>query len=194
MRGVPRPTCHAAPRLACTLLCAAALAACIERPFQEGPPPKAKVDRAALRDVLLSAVPEGMVPVGALFGNAAELVGYRVEPPQIVPGQRLRITLLWRCKGELEPWHVFVHLDDPNGGGERIHAEHEPAGGRYPTDAWRPGELIADSFAVSAGRTPLGLYLGFYSTGETRLTLNSAGRGRDDGANRLLAGTIPLAR
>ena len=194
------PRAHASSALA--LAAALALPACIERPYdgtagssaQVAAAPKAQVDRGSLRDVLLTAVPEGMVPVGALFGGAAELVGYRAEPPQIVPGQRLRLTLVWRCKSELEPWHVFVHLDDASGGSERIHAEHDPAGGRFPTDAWKAGDLIADSFTVTAGRTALNLYLGLYSNGENRLVMNSPGRGRDDGANRLLAGTIPLAK
>jgi hypothetical protein len=179
------------PSLALPLLVLAA--GCIERPYQDAPPPKPQVDKSQSREVLLTSVPEGTIPVGALFGNAAELVGYKVEPPQIVPGQRLRITLVWRCRAELEPWHVFVHLDDATGG-ERIHAEHEPAGGRYPTEAWKPGDLIADAFTVTAGRSPLNLFLGFYSNGENRLTMNSPGRGHDDGNNRLLAGTIPLAK
>lgn len=185
----------AAARLAalpCALL-AALLCGCIERPWQDGPPPRTQVDRTALREFLLTAPPEGLVPVGARFGNAAELVGYRVDPPVLVPGQRTTVTLVWRCLAELEPWHVFVHLDDASGTGERIHAEHDPVGGRFPTDAWRPGDLIADPFSITAGRSPLHLFLGFYSQGESRLTLNSAGRGRDDGSNRLYAGTLAQA-
>jgi hypothetical protein len=38
------------------------------------------------------------------------------------------------------------------------------------------------------------LFIGFYSTGENRLALTSAGRGRDDGNNRLFAGVLPLAK
>jgi hypothetical protein len=44
------------------------------------------------------------------------------------------------------------------------------------------------------GRNPILLFLGFYSTGDNRLALTSAGRGRDDGDNRLLAGVLPLAK
>jgi len=178
-----------------SLAAAVLLSSCIERPFEtpQGQPQRAQVDRSALRDVLVP-VPADATPVGAVFGNAAELVAYKLEPPQLVPGQRSRLTLYWRCKAELEPWHIFVHLDDATGTGERIHAEHDPAGGRFPTDAWRPGDTIADSFYFMAGRDPLLLYVGFYSQGETRLPLTSPGRGRDDGTNRLLAGALPLAR
>lgn len=176
--------------LALALLCCA----CIERPFDE---PQARahtqVDRAALRDALVPPPPDA-VAVGAVFGNAAELLAYKLEPPQMAAGQRATLTLYWRCRAEMEPWHIFVHLDDATGSGERIHAEHDPVGGRFPTDAWKPGDFIADSFSFVAGSHPLVLYLGFYSQGENRLPLTSPGRGKDDGNNRLLAGVLPVAR
>src|SRR5207248_11031725 len=109
--------------------------------------------------------------VGAVFGNYAELLAYKLEPPALVTGQRSKLTLFWRCRAEMEPWHIFVHLDDASGTGERIHAEHEPAGGRFPTDAWKAGDGIADSFFFIPGRSPLLLFLGFYSAGENRLPL-----------------------
>jgi hypothetical protein len=175
---------------AALLLCTA----CIERPFDEavGPAARAQVDRSALRDVL-APPPADATPVGAVFGNAAELLAYKLEPPALVPGQRSKLTLYWRCRAELDAWHIFVHLDDATGTGERIHAEHDPAGGRFPTDAWKPGDLIADSFFFIPGRNPLLLYLGFYTQGDNRLPLSTPGRGRDDGNNRLLAGLLPLA-
>ncbi len=94
----------------------------------------------------------------------------------------------------MEAWHIFVHLDDATGTAGRIHAEHDPAGGRFPTDAWKPGDLIADSIWFVPGSKPLMLYLGFYTQGENRLNLTSPGRGRDDGNDRLLAGVLPIAR
>jgi hypothetical protein len=168
---------------------------CIERAYEgaQGPPARAQVDRSALRDVLVPPPPDATA-VGAMFGNAAELLAYKLEPPALVPGQRSKLTLYWRCRAEMEPWHIFVHLDDATGTGERIHAEHDPAGGRFPTDAWRPGDLIADSIPFVPGQHPLLFFLGFYSSGENRLPLTSPGRGRDDGNNRLLAGILPLAR
>jgi hypothetical protein len=168
-------------------------AACIERPFEDaGPAQRTQVDRSALRDVMVAPPPDA-TPVGAVFGNSAELLAYKIEPPALVPGQRARLTLYWRCKAEMDQWHIFVHLDDATGTGERIHAEHDPAGGRFPTDAWKPGDLIADSIWFIPGRDPLALFLGFYTQGENRLTLNTPGRGRDDGNNRLLAGVLPIA-
>ena len=176
--------------LVLALLCCA----CIERPFEEGQqaPARPQVDRSALRDVMVPPPPDA-TPVGAVFGNAAELLAYKLEPPALVPGQRARLTLYWRCRATLDPWHIFVHLDDAAGTGERIHGEHDPVGGRFPTDAWKPGDVIADSFWFIPGRDPLLLFLGFYSEGDNRLALTSPGRGRDDGNNRLLAGVLPVA-
>src|SRR5207248_710192 len=132
---------------------------CIERPPRDAqltPAQRSQVDRNALRDVLLTQLPPDIVPVGALFGNAAELVGYKLEPPQLVLGRYARLTLFWRCRAELaEPWHVFIHLDDASGTGARINKDHDPAGGRFPTDAWRPGDLIADAFVFPVERVPL---------------------------------------
>ena len=177
--------------LAAVLICAA----CIERPFEEPQSAQARgqVDRNSLRDVLIPP-PADAIAVGAAFGNSVELLAYKLEPPQMVPGQRAKLTLYWRCLSELDRWHIFVHLDDATGSGARIHAEHDPAGGRFPTDAWKPGDLIADTiWFVPAGK-PLMLYLGFYTQGENRLTLTTPGRGRDDGNDRLLAGLLPATR
>ena len=174
-----------------TLLALLALCACIERPWQD-PPQKREVDRGALSDVLLTAVPPGLTPLGAVFGGSAELVGYRLEPAALVPGQRTRLTLVWRCRAEMDSWRIFVHLDDP--AGSRIHAEHDPAGGRYPTDAWRPGDLVADAIVFTPGTNPLRFYVGLYTQGENRLHLDSPGRGHDDGKDRLLAGVLPAGR
>ena len=84
--------------LAVALLCTA----CIERPFDQpqSAQARAQVDRSALRDVLVPPPPDAVV-VGAVFGNAAELLAYKLEPPQMVPRQRAKLTLYWRCKAEM---------------------------------------------------------------------------------------------
>ncbi len=186
----------AIPLCRCLLTASLALASmsCIERPYESAPTQRMQFDRSSVRDALVTGVPPDMIPVGAIYGNAAELLGYRIEPAPLMPGQRARITLYWRCRGPLEPWHIFVHLDDANGSGDRIHAEHDPVQGRFPTNAWQPGDIIADAFVVQIGRVPLNMFIGFFAESESRLTLDSPGRGRDDGSNRLFAGLLPLAQ
>src|SRR5256885_301658 len=68
------------------------LAACIERPWNDV---KGRaVDRSALSDVLLQAPPAGTIPVGAVFGGQAELVGYKLDPLVLVAGQRATLLLV----------------------------------------------------------------------------------------------------
>src|SRR2546423_9858156 len=97
-------------RMRPSLLLLLLVAACIERPWKDAP--GRAVDRSALGDVLLQAPPAGMIPVGAVFGAQAELVGYNFDPPTPVPGQSPHATLLWRCKAEKVTWRIFVDLDD----------------------------------------------------------------------------------
>src|SRR2546428_8335076 len=89
-----------------TLPALLALCACIERPWQDTPQ-KREVDRGALADVLLTAVPPGLTPVGAVFGGAAELVGYRVEATAPLPRQRMRPEPVLRCPAEVDSLRIF---------------------------------------------------------------------------------------
>jgi len=192
-------------RLASLIVLTLAASSCIDRPYDgngtNGTAPSAAAasrgpfDRASVRDALLTQVPPDAIPVGAVFGGAVELVGYRVEPSVVVPNGKMRLIFYWRCRKQLEDWHIFVHLDDATGQTpDRIHAEHDPVLGRFHTGDWRPGDLIADPVVVQAGKSPIAIFLGFYSDGESRLSLDTPGRGRDDGNNRLFAGTIPIGQ
>ena len=81
---------------------------------------------------------------------------------EVGPGERVTMDCLWEC---LKPvpggLGLFVHLEGP--GGARIQADHSP---EVPTDAWRPGEKMADSFEiVFPENAPAGKYkilLGWY--------------------------------
>jgi len=54
--------------------------------------------------------------VGAVFGNAAELLAYNLEPPDGGwPADQADALLALRA--EMEPWHIFVHLDDATAAG-----------------------------------------------------------------------------
>ena len=98
------------------LLCAA----CIERPFEEGQAaPRAQVDRSALREVMVPP-PSDATPVAAVFGNAAELLAYKLEPPALVAGQRAKLPVIegreplaagtWVRTGNSQHAHWKSHL------------------------------------------------------------------------------------
>ena len=46
-------------------------------------------------------------------------------------------------------WKTFVHIDLP--GTARVNADHDPGGGRCPTAAWQPGDIVVDHFSATFG-------------------------------------------
>jgi hypothetical protein len=72
------------------------------------------------------------------------LIGYDQGPHPPRPGQELRVTLYWQTQGELEGvYSSFVHLVDEEG--QRVAgSDQQPGGAFYPTDLWRPGEILRD--------------------------------------------------
>ncbi len=110
----------------------------------------------------------------AHFGTNIELVGVRTA--------RGSITFYWRATTPIaEAYSIFVHLLDENGAmvGQ---ADGLPYGNRYPTWAWRPGQIIEDRRdLVAAGFDPARLHtvaVGIYVPAtETRLTARA-----EDGA------------
>lgn len=153
-------------------------------------------DRSGLGDVIARAAPAGLTPVDARLGDGIELVGWQAEPARPRPGDRVTVTLYWKAvEPPQESWKVFVHADPVGGRGGRINGDHEPAQGRYPTQVWREGEVVKDPFtlAVPAGYPASGieLWVGMFE-GNDRLEVESRGRVRTDGRDRILAGVVPL--
>jgi hypothetical protein len=87
------------------------------------------------------------------------LVGYDQEPHHIRPGQELRVTLYWQTQGGLEGvYSSFVHLVDEEGQGV-AGSDQQPGGAFYPTDLWRPGEILRDEHVFTVPpETPPGTY------------------------------------
>jgi hypothetical protein len=96
------------------------------------PPPAAAVEAAA--------------PL-ARFGDL-ELVGVELPQDALTVGQPAAVRLLWRAAApladDLRPALRLVHQD----GWLAAEWSHSPAGGRYSTDRWRPGEVIADDYVL----------------------------------------------
>jgi hypothetical protein len=87
------------------------------------------------------------------------LIGYDQEPLSPRPGEELRVTLYWQTQGELEGvYSTFVHLVDEEG--QRVAgSDQQPGGAFYPTDLWRPGEVLRDEHALTVPpETPPGRY------------------------------------
>ena len=178
------------------LLAASVLAAaCVERAPGSGGARRAR-DRSAAMTFLGPAAPPRHV-ARAVFGNVIALDGWDLEPETLSPGAGATLTLRWRALDEVEgSWKVFVHVDG-RVGQPRIIADHWPAGGTWPTDAWVRGESVRDPvrFAIPEGYpgTAIDIWVGFYQ-GEERLRIVNADEARTDGRDRLLLATVPLGR
>lgn len=110
-------------------------------------------------------------PIGATFGNFAELLGVEIEPKSIAPFEPLQVTLVWRV---LQPttnnYVVGVHLagvDNTYYGGSM----HLPAKGNYATSLWQPGDIFRDHYTLymenaSDGKLP--------SAGKIKVTMYCA--------------------
>lgn len=113
--------------------------------------------------------------------TVARLLGYRIVPKEIRPGDTVEVTLYWKALARTrEPQIVFVHLMSDVG---TIIAQRDtyPGLGRYPTTAWNPGVAFVDTYRVpipdSAYAPDSGyVQVGLYSSQGPRLT---TGDGQD---------------
>ncbi len=185
------PQAGRAALLAASLLAAA----CVERAPGSGATRRAP-DRSAAAAFLRPAT-SPRHPTRAVFGNVIALDGWDLVPETLSPGTSATLTLRWRALDEVEgTWRVFVHVDG-RAGQPRINADHWPAGGTWPTDAWVRGEAVLDpvSFTIPERYPPgdaLDIWVGFYR-GEERLKIVNTGEVRHDGRDRLFLATVPLA-
>jgi 4-amino-4-deoxy-L-arabinose transferase-like glycosyltransferase len=87
-----------------------------------------------------------------------ELVGVELPAQPLAAGEPVPVRLLWRAAApladDLRPTVRLVHQD----GWLAAEWSHAPAGGRYSTDRWQPGEVIADDYLLAPQPVGPGLY------------------------------------
>lgn len=146
-------------------------------------------DRSDLHGkLILDKAPADMTPVEAVFGERLQLMGYTLDPARPQPGDRVTVTFFWQAlKTVAEDYKVFVHGDAIGGKASRLHGDHYPAEGEYPTDVWQVGEVVADPFSIwippGYGPRRLGLYTGLYKK-KYRVPLTDRGKAHGTGDNR----------
>jgi hypothetical protein len=96
--------------------------------------------------------------VGARFGDRIALLGFEAVD-SLSPGAEFDVALYWEAQQPPEDdYVVFVHLMDASG---RLVASHDgpPMGGRFPTRAWLPGDVVPDvhQLVLDPG-APAGVY------------------------------------
>jgi hypothetical protein len=95
----------------------------------------------------VATVQTGAATPLARFGDL-ELISVELPDQPLVQGQPVPVRLLWRAAAsladDLRPALRLVHQD----GWLAAEWSHAPTGGRYSTDRWQPGEVIADDYLV----------------------------------------------
>jgi 4-amino-4-deoxy-L-arabinose transferase-like glycosyltransferase len=118
----------------------------------------------------IDAIPN---PVRVDFGSSpgttetavARLLGYQVTPTEITPGDVVEVTLYWEALARTEQNHVvFVHLMSDT---RAMMAQRDtyPGLGRYPTTAWDPGAVFADTYRVHVPETAYAPDQGYVQVG-----------------------------
>jgi hypothetical protein len=115
-----------------------------------------------LADAQIAAIPNSM---DVQFGDAARLLGYEVEPAAIEPGGTVEVTVYWQALARTDLYHVvFVHLLSDTGVMIAQRDTH-PGLGRYPSTAWEPGVVFADTYRVHVPETAYAPDAGYVQVG-----------------------------
>ncbi|MEP7356986.1 MAG: hypothetical protein ABI847_07075, partial [Anaerolineales bacterium] len=131
----------------------------------------------------LAGLPAAATRLDAVLGGVAILRGYEIRPQTVRPGERVDVTLYWETVAPTDlPYSVYIHLIDQE---QTLVAQHDtyPGLGRYPTTAWRPGHLFADTYKVELPATAyapgvLQVSAGLWQTetGDRAFLLDSSGQ------------------
>jgi hypothetical protein len=148
----------------------------------------------AVRANLLATAPAPKYAVNADLDGKVVYLGMDVDPATAEPGKELKVTHYWKSVAPTgDGWKMFTHVEGP-GHQNYINADHGPVGGKYPVTQWKPGEIIRDQHTVtlpaSWNHDSVMIYVGLWQ-GPKRLAVKS---GPSDGADRVLAATIPVKK
>lgn len=108
----------------------------------------------------LAAPPPLAYPLRATLGEGIRLLGYDA-PALTAPRQGVwRVTLYWQSAAPpAESYRVRLRLVGPGGHVWWEEGDHLPVSDHYPTNAWRPGEVVPDYHQVPVDATlPPGNY------------------------------------
>jgi hypothetical protein len=192
-------------RLAPALLLGAGLSACIiDAPTGQS---QSTPDRPRLSTPNLGPA---TVRVGAVLAQATvgsdkvedkvELQTAQFQPPQLIPGDQMKIVLTFKVLETIpDDYVVFVHVEDVDGKMERINVDHRPMGGNYLTTEWKKGETVRDEFGFAVPQNiqirGVNVFAGLWDPkGDRRMKLHNPAAVRNDGNDRILLASVPMAQ
>ena len=145
----------------------------------------------------LTALPDDMTPAQQRFGAFAEVVGYRMEPTYVRPGEKVLVGVAMRAwRATPNNYSLVVNL---LGRDNRPLARFDTftGNGLLPSSQWRPGEMWRDTVAFivpqdAAAPATLRVQFALYNRGSGHIIPSYDGRGQPgapvfDGATLLPA-------
>ena len=83
------------------------------------------------------------------FGDVIKLVGYTLEGQDTIPGGGVHLTLYWQATAPVPvAYSVFTQVIDRSDAYKAGQRDGEPGCNLFPTDTWRPGDIIADRYYI----------------------------------------------
>ncbi len=152
------------------------------------PPKQAKVKEG---EYLLKDRPILENPLNIVWDDKIKLLGYKLNQEEFTVGDDIELTLYYEALDEIEDdWDIFIHFDVLMGG--RMVGDHSPVDGRYPTDRWKKGDIIKDTWKGKVGKRMkqgrIEIRLGFFHNDE-RMPISE---GKHDGERRVRIASVPL--
>lgn len=154
---------------------------------------KNEKDLNPIKQALVKELPKGAhrLPEAINFEDKIEIIGWALDPSYPRPGATLDLKIYWRCKKRVYgAWKIFVHIDSQ---GQRIHADHDPVEGLFPTKDWNTGDLVQDIHRIKVKSTikpaDFIFYAGLYQ-GKKRMKVTNKSKKLKDKDNRAILGKI----
>lgn len=121
------------------------------------------------------------------YDNKVALLGYELDHQMLDVGEKLQLTLYWKCLGQFDHnYSIYVHVLDAQG---KILGQQDtyPGGGSISTQALQPGMMLLDRIEVPVDRKSAEgpraqIQVGFYDMAtQVRLPVTDAAGRRIDG-------------
>jgi arylsulfatase A-like enzyme len=102
-----------------------------------------------LLEILVPKLPDGLNPLTVDFEKGPRLLAASLEKETLGAGQTLKGTFFWQARKPMDgPLFSHFSLLDENGKQVWSMADPTPAFADYPTQLWRPGDLVRDELEV----------------------------------------------
>jgi hypothetical protein len=87
--------------------------------------------------------------LGVRFGDAVQLVGFRLEDAQVQPGEKLVLHLYWQASVTPRD-NLWAHIELVDASGTFVmYKDGSPSAGRDTTDRWTPGTIVASEHRLA---------------------------------------------